>query len=174
MAFIVRTRSGQFSDESHPEGITQAVCIDVVDLGLQPGFRGGEDVPKAKFVFETPARDSKGNPIRVSTWPYTVSLGPKANMRKALERWRGRPFTPQELGGFDLDSVIGAPALLNIVQNTGRDNKLFSNIDGIFKDTNPTKYQPTGTYIRAPRHAHTEEEREPEMTPDYEDEPVPF
>jgi hypothetical protein len=174
MTFVVRTRPSQFSDEPLPEGLTQAACVDVHDLGMQIGLKGVE-VHKVRLVFETPLRDSKGQEMRVSTWPYTVSLGKTANLRKHLERWRGRPFTAQELAGFDLDSVIGAPAMLNIVRRE-KDGKTYSNIDGIFKDTNPTKYKPTGTYVRAPRQAvkETEPEREPGYDDNFEDEPVPF
>lgn len=169
MTFIVRTRSSQFSDEPIPEGLTQAVCVDVMDLGMQPGMKG-EEVHKLKFIFETAARDSKGQPMRVGSWPYTVSLGKKANLRKDLERWRGRVFTAEELAGFDIDSVIGAPAMLNIVHRE-KDGKTFSNIDGIFKDTNAAKYAPTGSYVRAERHAKAET---PEIVDYDEGAGVPF
>ncbi len=181
MTFVVRTRSGQFSDETHPEGLVQASCVDVVDLGMQPGMNG-EEVHKCKFVFETALRDSKGVPFRISTsfFGYTVSLGKKANLRKDLERWRGRQFTSEELAGFDIDSVLGAPAMLNVVHVASKKNgKVYANIDGIFKDTNPTKYTPTGTYVRSERTpvAKHEEPEPPEefMGDDFDDEgSVPF
>ncbi len=139
MTFVVRTLSGQFSDELHAEGLVQAVCVDVVDMGMQPGMNG-DQVHKCKFVFETVNRDSKNVPFRISTshFGYTVSLGKKANLRKELERWRGRQFTSEELTGFDIDSVIGAPAMLNIIHNVSKTSgKTYANIDGIFKDTSP-------------------------------------
>lgn len=146
MAFIINKPTSQFSTEPHPEGITQAVCVDVVDMGMQPSKYGEKH--KCYFRFETPARDSKGAPIYVRSWPYSVSLNEKANLRRDLEKWRGRAFTAQELAGFDLESVIGAPVLLNITHNAADDGTVYSNINGIFKDTNPTKYQPSGLYVR--------------------------
>lgn len=146
MAFIVSKPTSQFSSEQHPEGITQAVCVDAIDLGMKPTKYGEKH--KCCFRFETPARDSGGNPIWVRTWPYTVSLNEKATLRKDLEKWRGRAFTPQELAGFDLESVIGAPAMLNIVHNAGEDGTVYSNINGIFRDNNPVKYQASGLYVR--------------------------
>jgi len=40
-----------------------------------------------------------------------------ANLRKDLESWRGRAFTADELTRFDLQSILGKPCMLNVVQN---------------------------------------------------------
>lgn len=146
MPFIINKPTNQFSTEPHPEGITQAVCVDVHDLGMQKTKYGEKH--KCNIRFETPARDSKGAPIWPRTWPYSVSLSEKSNLRKDLEKWRGRAFSPQELASFDLESLIGAPAMLNIVHNTADDGTVYSNINGIFKDTSAMKYQPSGLYVR--------------------------
>jgi len=146
MSFIVRKPANQFSTEPHPEGITQAVCVDVLDLGMKATKFGEKH--KVAFRFETPARDSKGEPIFVRSWPYSVSLNEKANLRKDLEKWRGRPFTPAELDGFDLESVIGAAAVLNIIHNTGDDGTVYSNVNGLFKDNAADKYKASGRYER--------------------------
>ena len=164
MAFIVKAAQ-QFSSEPHPEGITQAVCVDVIDLGLRETKWGNKR--QVAFRFETPARDSEGQPIWVRTWPYNLSLSPKANLRKDLEKWRGRAFTSHELEGFDLESVIGAPAVLNVAQNAGADGKVYSNINGLFRDTAKAKYQPTGKYVR-------QENTEAHGQGEEDDEPVPF
>ena len=37
---------------------------------------------------------------------YTLSLGERSNLRKMLESWRSRAFTPEELQGFDLEKVF--------------------------------------------------------------------
>jgi hypothetical protein len=44
-----------------------------------------------------------------------------------LESWRGRPFTPAELDGFDLKKVLGANCFLNIVHGNKGD-KVYANI----------------------------------------------
>lgn len=125
-----------------------------------------------KFVFETPHRDSEGKPHRVSTWPYTVSLNEKANLRKDLEKWRGRKFSADELNGFDLESVIGAPAMLNIVHNEGDEGQVYANVNGIFADRNAQKYRPTGDYVR--KAATPSLQDEPETVVVEEEEPCPF
>ena len=62
---------------------------------------------------------------------YRASLHEKAGLRKDLEAWRGRPFTPTELLGFDLENVVGVPCTLNVIQKAGSKGGIFSNIAGI-------------------------------------------
>jgi hypothetical protein len=56
-----------------------------------------------------------GKPFMVSKF-YTLSLNEKASLRKDLQSWRGKPFTEEELKGFDVEKLIGANCLLNIVE----------------------------------------------------------
>ena len=48
---------------------------------------------------------------------FTLSLHERANLRRVLISWRGRQFTAEELGGFELANVLGANAMLNVVHN---------------------------------------------------------
>jgi hypothetical protein len=48
---------------------------------------------------------------------YTNSLHEKAGLRKDLENWRSRAFTPEELGKFDLNQIVGKACMLSIVHN---------------------------------------------------------
>jgi hypothetical protein len=50
---------------------------------------------------ETIERDGKTAPISINK-EYTLSLGKKSVLRKHLETWRGRPFTDEELKGFEV------------------------------------------------------------------------
>ena len=63
--------------------------------------------------------DDKGQPITLSK-AYTASLGDKANLRKDLESWRGRPFTSSELAGFDVKNLLGKACLLNLIKTQGQ------------------------------------------------------
>ena len=47
---------------------------------------------------------------------YTLSLHPKASLRKDLESWRAQPFTDEDFP-VDLEGIIGAPATIVLVQN---------------------------------------------------------
>ncbi len=58
--------------------------------------------------------DGKDLPRSISKF-YTLSLNSKATLRKDLEAWRGRAFTPEELGGFALAKVLGTACQLTVI-----------------------------------------------------------
>jgi hypothetical protein len=86
---------------------------------LVPAFRieiEGEDLP------------------RVISNTYTVSLGDKANLRKLLQSWRGKAFTPAELEGFDLKNIVGVPCNIQIIHKNGKGanaSKTYANIGSV-------------------------------------------
>lgn len=101
-----------------PAGTYLAICYLVADIGLQPNPYN-EDKPRHRFVvgWELPNElMSDGRPFGVIQ-TYTLSLGANANLRKDLEAWRGRAFTPEELEGFEMINVLGKPCTLTIVHN---------------------------------------------------------
>jgi hypothetical protein len=61
---------------------------------------------------------------------YTLSLNEKASLRKDLQSWRGRPFTPAELAGFDVSKLIGANCLLSVLHQD-RAGATYANISSI-------------------------------------------
>lgn len=99
-------------------GNCSALCIRVIDLGTQDGeFQGKpKSSRQCRIVWElTDQFDDNGKPLIIQR-TYTSSLGEKANLRRDLESWRGRPFTPEELAGFDVHNIIGKPCLLNLIK----------------------------------------------------------
>lgn len=125
MALIAKDNGGNF--ELAPAGVHAAVCTRVIDLGLQLSPMYGKALHKIMIGFEISEKMSDGRPFLISA-RYTLSLGIKATLRKDLESWRGRAFTKEELDGFDLAKVLGAPCMLNIVHS--EDGK-YSNIKSI-------------------------------------------
>ena len=118
--FIVKD-TPQFDRELPPAGDTLGVCFEVFNLGMQDTTFGAK--PQAMIYFEIDVRytvgDYKGKRMLIGTRPYTASLSARANLRKDLESWRGRSFTDEELKGFNIKKVKGAPAILTIVHNNG-------------------------------------------------------
>lgn len=108
-------------------GTYPARCIKVIDLGTQHGeYLGIPNVRKQVLVtFELPTElmesgEWAGSPYSISMF-YTASLGEKANLRHDLEAWRGRPFTEEELKGFDLKNVLGKPCMVSVIKTeTGK------------------------------------------------------
>ena len=124
--------NGGGSYEQTPTGMTQAVCTRIFDLGPQEGYQG-KIQHKLVVMFELDERkkegDFAGKRFLVSN-TYTASLDERANLRRDLESWRGRPFTADELVGFDMDTVLGVNCNLNMVAVTKGD-KTYVNIAAI-------------------------------------------
>lgn len=119
-----------------PEGVHEAVCDMMVDLGMQ---EGGQYGPKHKVYlrFQIPSERITGEwdgqaydrPM-VTGVQMTLSLGKNSQMRPFLESWRGKSFTAEELRGFDISTVAGVPALINIIHEEKGD-KTYANIKTI-------------------------------------------
>jgi hypothetical protein len=137
MSLIAREKSGA-EIEPIPAGVYVAVCYGLIDLGTQYNEKFGKDAHKILVQWEIPEirgdfeRDGqKVNLARAISKRYTLSLSEKASLRKDLESWRGRKFTAQELGGFDLKAVLGTACQLQIVHETNKEGRTFAGIASI-------------------------------------------
>lgn len=125
------------TDYTPPEaGTFAARCASLIDLGTQTSVWEGEEKRAHKVlisfeVLDTDNRRSDGSPHLVSK-RFTASLHPKAGLRKFLESWRGRPFTAEELAGFDLKAVVGLTCLVGIVHEAKGD-KVYANLSSVMK-----------------------------------------
>lgn len=127
-----------------PAGSHAAVCVDVVDLGQLKVSWGGKEKTqhKIRIVWQIDEDRDDGKPYQVSR-RYTLSLHEKASLRRDLEAWRGKQFTEQELQGFDVEVLLGVPALLSLIHAT-RDGDTFANVNAIMR-------LPRGMTAPAPR-----------------------
>lgn len=116
-----------------PAGTHQARCFGVIGLGTQHSEMFA-DAYKVLVMWETPHEritlDKEDRPMTISK-EYTLSLNKKATLRKHLETWRGRAFTAEELAGFDVAAVIGAPCLISVVHQTSSNGGTYAKIEGI-------------------------------------------
>jgi hypothetical protein len=116
------------------------VCYRVIDLGTQDSSYKGEP-KKTRLImiaWELPdERMEDGRPFMVSR-RFTYSASENSHLRKALESWRGKAFTSEEIAGFDLSKMLKATALLSLSteENAG---KTYQNILTI---SQPLKGQP--------------------------------
>lgn len=103
-------------------GSYRAICYGIVVTGttINPTF--GHPSTKIIFLWELPDEritiDGEDKPRAISE-TYTLSLSEKSNLRKMLATWRGRDFNADELKGFSLKNILGAPCLISttIIQN---------------------------------------------------------
>lgn len=140
--------------ENAPEGFHQAVCVDVVDRGIQPTQYGPKH--KVDVIWEvvpqnddgTELRDTEGKRFRVLQ-RYNNSIHEKALLGQHLKAWRGQAFTPEEREKFDLEKLIGANCQIQVVHNPGSEGRTFANVQAIVK-ANPkhTKLRPSEDYVR--------------------------
>jgi hypothetical protein len=152
-----------------PEGMHNAVCVDIVDLGLVDSQWGKK--PCIRLVWELPeVLMEDGRPFLVFN-RYNPSLNEKANLRKHLQSWRGRPFTSDELKGFDLESIIGKNCQI-LIQHNHDDGKIYANIVAITKPQKTVKS--CGDYVRVKDRTETPKANEPQNVPEMATSDIPF
>ena len=124
---VVREPESQFVPA--PAGVHAAVCVDEVDMGELPNKFDPESGPvrTVRLVWQIAEEMKDGRPYLIKK-DYRASLHEKAGLRKDLESWRGKPFTFDELVGFDLENIVGVPCMMNIVHKTGSKGGTFANI----------------------------------------------
>ena len=115
----VAGESGTFTPA--PEGVHQAVCVDVIDLGVIPGFEG-KPQHKVDVVWQIDEKRDDGKRFTLFK-RYTLSINEKASLRKDLESWRGKVFTRDEELGFDVETIKGVNCLINVQHKPSADGK---------------------------------------------------
>lgn len=126
-----------------PDGIHNAVCVDVADLGIVDGTFGPKHM--LKIVWEIEEKMETGKRFIVQK-RYSVSLHEKSNLFKDLKSWRGKPFTPDELKAFDMEKVIGVPCQL-VVVHSEKEGAVYANVQTVIK-AGATRITPSGDYKR--------------------------
>ena len=122
-----------------PQGTHLAICNMVVDLGLQETTYNNEtkvkhqcfvrwELPHERIEWEVDGQKKEG-PMSIGK-TYTLSLADKANLRKDLEAWRGKAFTPDELDGFDLFNLLGVGCQVIVTHKT-RETRTYANVTGV-------------------------------------------
>lgn len=131
---IIATGSDSKTYTPAPEGVHQAVCVDVIDLGLVksafPDEKTGADKWQHKVNVVWQIAETRDDGKRHQLYKrYTLSLHEKAALRHDLESWRGKAFTFDELAGFDVERLIGANALVNVQHKKSADGtRTYANV----------------------------------------------
>ena len=105
-----------------PAGTFVARCYRMVHIGtVQDEFNGESRwVNKVLIEWELPTETkvfdpAKGEqPISVSK-EFALSMHPKSTLRNFLTTWRGKGFSDEEAGAFDVSKLVGVPCQLSIV-----------------------------------------------------------
>lgn len=134
------TGSSSSSFKSVPPGAHLARCYRIIDLGTQrtSSSAGATHRLEIALQFEVWAEDANGNllvaddggPVVISKI-YPLSLSENSALRKDLTSWRGREFSPVELRGFALKSILGQWAMMVVAPAEGGDGDEHSSIISI-------------------------------------------
>lgn len=131
----IASDSGGSDFQPPPAGSHVARCIQVIDLGTQPG---SPKFPKWKhkiriaweLCHEMMETDDGPKPMIVGQ-DYTLSLHENAVLRSHLEAWRGRQFSETELQAFDIQNVLGHPCMLTLVHRKSAKGKTYANVAAV-------------------------------------------
>lgn len=135
MSLYAESSGGTFKPV--PAGMHLARLYRIIDLGTQKSeFDGNVNfLHKVKFVWEIHGDDDSGAPIvtdkgepMIITKDYTLSWGEKANLRKDLEAWRGKPFTTDEQKRFDLKNVLDKWCMVNVQHKPRLKGGVYANV----------------------------------------------
>ena len=166
-----------------PAGVHQAVCADVVDMGILE-VKWNNEVKKqhkVRIVWQVEDVDPDNNKPYIVQKRYTASLHEKAQLRKDLESWRGRAFTEAELHQFDLEVLLGVNAFINVV-HVSRDGKTYANVTAVMPLKKGMDKIATRDYTRVvdrepttePSHGSYAEHDDRDSVPPVMDDDIPF
>lgn len=135
---LMASDSGGGDFKPAPASVYTGRCYRVIDHGTQTEvYRATGEKKIARKVligWELFGEDADGQPILnddgkpfIIGQRYTLSLHKKAKLRADLEAWRGRPFTDEELRGFDVQKLLGAYCLVNVTHSTSN-GKTYANV----------------------------------------------
>ena len=100
---------------------------------------------------------------------FTLTLDERGNLRPFLQSWRGKPFTAEELKGFNVAVLVGVDALVQ-VSHAVKGDRTYANIDSAMRL--PPGMESPGDldgYVRVKDRAPEEAARE-----SYNDDTLPF
>lgn len=125
-----------------PEGSHLAVCDMFVDLGFQESNYQGQQktahkiylrwqIPSLRIKWTKDDVEHEG-PMAIGS-KFTLSLHEKAALRKILQSWRGRAFTPDELKKFDVTTILGASCLITVTHAPKDGGGVYANVGAVAK-----------------------------------------
>ena len=118
MSMIVKNEGNSEIKQLEP-GVYTGIASAIIDLGVQENLMYGKMQRKVMIVWnivgETVKINDEEKP-RVISKEYTMSLSEKSTLKRDLQAWRGKPFTAEELQGFDLENILNVPCQLQINQ----------------------------------------------------------
>jgi hypothetical protein len=134
MPDVINAKGSKSNFTPHSEGQHLALCVDTIDMGEKVEQYQGQPpkiVQKCVLMFRTGERNAEGHIVDIGK-EFTVSMGDKANLRKALEQWRGKKYTEAEAkDGVPLHKLCGQWALITVEHKVSGGGNTYGNINAI-------------------------------------------
>ena len=122
-------------------GVYHGVLVGIYDLGTQASTYLGVESQKRKGVLlwelvglrisgQDPQTGEAWDRPRTISKRYTLSMGDKAALRRDVEAVRGSRMTKEDAGKFDLSSLLGLNAQLQVTQRVV-DGKTYVDIQSV-------------------------------------------
>jgi len=131
--------------------IHDAVCCEFQHIGMQDTPFGPKD--KGMLVFQVAELDENGKRKEVSLY-FTMTWGTEkmpSLIRKVIEKWRGAAMSDADRENFELESLVGKPCRLDVVQKESqKTGRVRAHIDSILRP-GETKLTPLDYIPRAER-----------------------
>ena len=132
MSMIASDNGGQVIEKLE-NGVYTAVSSAIIDLGLQKNEQFKKIQRKFMMIWTIIGEEVEINgekQPRTISKEYSFSLNEKSTLRKDLQAWRGKPFSEEELQGFNILAVLNKACQLQIILEE-KNNKKYNNIAGI-------------------------------------------
>lgn len=139
----IKVEEGKGDFKPVPAGNHTSICTGVAFIGYQNITYQGNTKTLSQLIirWEIPGErveiDGVSKPMIIYK-TYTVSLYVKSALYNDLVSWRGKKFTQEEMEGFDVFNVVGAPCQLNIVHDE-YNGKVYAKIKSIAQLPKDTK-----------------------------------
>jgi hypothetical protein len=112
-----------------PEGLHQAVCVDVEELGEEDTQWGPKE--KGRIVWQIAEVNPETGKRFIVSKKYTISLHEQSWLCRDLQNWRGKKYTQADKKNFDPEKLLGVNAQLQIIHNVLDDGRIFANVNAI-------------------------------------------
>lgn len=162
--------------EALPEGMYDAVCVEVVPPTIRKDFHGNPEA-QVRFVYAVSELKSDGTQHTVSTRWLPIKTHPKSNMGKLLRSWLENDFPTDEAlqsGSFRMKAQLeGRQAKLMVEHEKDGDGNTWVRIMKV-KGNPGGRVQPDGHYVRTTDREDAEPVVDVNSALEEEEEEAPF
>lgn len=171
---IIVKADGGGSFAPHPVGAYPALCIDVMEhLNVETKWGTKNRIQIRFYCGQEVEHNGEMVPAFADAF-FNATLGEGSSLRAFTESWRGKPFTKDELDGFDMERLVDAPALIQIVHNV-TPNKTYANIDSIMRLPQGSEApRPPIDYVRVKDQPREDDTTHALHAPPVDDDDLPF